>query len=396
MSPVHPVKEVWVKTPSGIHPVAGAGSPGPSPVAPGAPGDPQATAIAQTTVSISWSASTVPAGGSLATYRLYRDGTKVGETLALSYTFGGLAADTGYTLGVSAVSDEGMESAVSTVGVRTAAVPSGGPRMLIGAWINPGTAAEWARVEGLLGRSLQVRRSYAAGAPSGTFSGSPAGIDAGKRASWLSWKGDLATMRDGGYNSALSTFLASVPSGHRLIVSFRHEPENDGIADPAVYRAALRTFYQQVKSLRPATTVAQIVYMGFTFAPGTDRNPEDWYPGNDYVDWIGLDIYNPPALGKSPWQSVPWANLTNFLAFANGKGKPWAVGEFGTAEDASNPSRKADWLRDFAAWCSTRNCQALCYFSSYKAGDTVQSILLDSSVPALAAYAQIIDTYGVV
>lgn len=400
MSGVHPVTGIWVKTPTGIHPVAAGGTVTPSPVAPGAPTNVEASSIGQTTVTVTWTASTVPDGGTLANYRLYRDGTYIGSTLSLSYVFGGLTADTGYVFGVSAISDDGYESAITTVVAQTAPIPPAGPAMYVGAWIKPGTAAEWARVEGLLNRSLNIRRSYTSNPISGTLASSAAGMDIGKRAIWYSFKGDLGTMRDGGYTSALNTFLASVPSGQVLYLTFRHEPENDKNLDLPTYRAALRRFYTDTKAARASTTVVQPLYMGHTFRTSSGRNPDDWYPGNAYTDAIGVDIYNPyklPALGNTTqWLDNPMTHLIAFRNYCAAKGKPWGVGEWGCAEDETGigPSRKALWLRTFADYCAPNNCFALCYFSSSKADDTNPTIVIESSAQSLDSFRYIIDTYG--
>jgi chitodextrinase len=77
------------------------------------------TSIAQTSIGLSWSASTdnVLVSG----YDLFLNGTKVGTSLGTSYTFSGLACGTTYTLGVDAYDNSGNRSAASRTSATTAA-----------------------------------------------------------------------------------------------------------------------------------------------------------------------------------------------------------------------------------------------------------------------------------
>jgi len=67
------------------------------------------SAIDQSSVTVSWGASTDNVG--VTGYNLYRDGAKAGSTTATSYTFSGLACGTTYTLALTAYDAAGNESA---------------------------------------------------------------------------------------------------------------------------------------------------------------------------------------------------------------------------------------------------------------------------------------------
>jgi polysaccharide biosynthesis protein PslG len=86
---------------------------------PSAPQNLMATGATQTSISVSWSASTdnVGVGG----YHLYRAGAKVDSTTATSYTFGGLSCGTSHTLAVEAHDAAGNRSAASAITASTAA-----------------------------------------------------------------------------------------------------------------------------------------------------------------------------------------------------------------------------------------------------------------------------------
>ncbi len=74
--------------------------------------------------------------------------------------------------------------------------------------------------------------------------------------------------------------------------------------------------------------------------PGAAR----YYPGDQYVDWIGTDAYN--AYGCRA--GARWTELADllkgFYAWGSGRNKPLMVAETGSTEDPADPGRKARWF----------------------------------------------------
>ena len=282
--------------------------------------------------------------------------------------------------------------------------------LYIGAFIQTQTPAAWNTLESQIGQPLSMRRIYNPNVVSGTWSQ----WDTATRTHWYSFKGDLAAMRDGGFDSAMTTWLNSVPSDHLLYLSWQHEPENPSKNNnPTTFRAGARHFYTHVKSVRPQTVVAMPVYMSWTLDPASGRNPLDWYPGDDYTDIIGVDAYNPylwPMVGSPPnWQNIPlpgrsnpMIGLRNTAAFAASHGKPWAIGEVATMEHASDSpavrattnSYKARWVKDLHDYAALNNATAVLWFNSVKPNDTHPEMLIESSAGSLAAEANAIITHG--
>ena len=79
------------------------------------------SAVAATTATLSWTASTdnVAVTG----YRLFKGSSQVGTSATPSFDFTGLTCETSYTLGVAAVDAAGNASGTATIGVTTAACP---------------------------------------------------------------------------------------------------------------------------------------------------------------------------------------------------------------------------------------------------------------------------------
>ena len=88
---------------------------------PSAPQGLAVTGSSQTSISVSWNASTDNVG--VSGYDLYRNGTSIGTTSATSRTFSSLTCGTSYTLGVDAFDAAGNKSAASTISASTAACP---------------------------------------------------------------------------------------------------------------------------------------------------------------------------------------------------------------------------------------------------------------------------------
>jgi len=105
-------------------------------------------------------------------------------------------------------------------------------------------------------------------------------------------------------------------------------------------------------------------------------DPLDTYPGDQYVDWVGVDGYTNL---QCPWLKVPWMPFRQLFAaatkFARDHGKPLAIAEFNLREDPTDPTRKGRWLEDVA--------------QAVKADPTVRAVIsFDSSQPCAA----VIDT----
>jgi chitodextrinase len=80
-----------------------------------------ASSVAQTSLQLSWNASTDNVG--VSGYRLLLNGTQVGTSTSTSYSFTSLACGTSYTLGVAAYDAAGNVSAKATIAPSTSACP---------------------------------------------------------------------------------------------------------------------------------------------------------------------------------------------------------------------------------------------------------------------------------
>lgn len=103
----------------------------------------------------------------------------------------------------------------------------------------------------------------------------------------------------------------------------------------------------------------------FVWCPNIDSKGgttwDDYWPGDAYVDWTGVDGYNTDAYGDS---DRSFATIFQpFLTYAAAKGKPIMIGE--CASDDSFGS-KATWIASMGQWvqdnADTYDLRAVCWF----------------------------------
>ncbi|HMK91488.1 MAG TPA: glycosyl hydrolase, partial [Thermoleophilia bacterium] len=122
--------------------------------------------------------------------------------------------------------------------------------------------------------------------------------------------------------------------------------------------------------------------------PTTDRRyGPKWYPGDDWVDVLAVDVYNWSTCDHSmPWRSFDSLTAA-FQAFAaQHPTKATMVTEFGTAEEPGDPTAKADWItqaaEDVKSW---NNLQAFMAFHSQYRNTPGCQWWLDTSKKSLKA-----------
>jgi hypothetical protein len=128
-------------------------------------------------------------------------------------------------------------------------------------------------------------------------------------------------------------------------------------------------------------------------APGArwNRDFANYYPGDEWVDWIGISDYGSLS-PKYPWQSFG-ERLDPVLGqiedLAAGADKPVALLETGVREDPDHPGRKAAWTRKTLRDIRTRYplIRAISWWNERYRDDGAQiDIRLGSSPSALHAY----------
>ncbi|MFJ2649209.1 glycoside hydrolase family 26 protein [Streptomyces sp. NPDC087420] len=136
--------------------------------------------------------------------------------------------------------------------------------------------------------------------------------------------------------------------GKRIFFSFDQETDfrTPDAGTPEEFVAAYRHIYDRFRQLGVDNVVWVWTVSGYL---GNAELMKKLYPGDAYVDWIGMDQYNyfqchdsPDWLGfdRSQRPSYDWlrANISG--------SKPVMLAEFSTAPDPASPDRQRGWYED--------------------------------------------------
>ena len=152
--------------------------------------------------------------------------------------------------------------------------------------------------------------------------------------------------------------------GGEVLIRFLHEFNGDWYAwsgsrnggeggGPEKVRRAWRYVVERCR----AAGAANVRWMWCAHGPATDRREEPWnaiesyWPGADYVDWLGMDGYNwyPSDASGNP---KPYTDSDGCFAdlYAQlrslARDKPIAVGEMGSGEFSYGEIDKAHWIAE--------------------------------------------------
>ncbi|WP_327006334.1 endoglucanase [Dactylosporangium sp. NBC_01737] len=219
-------------------------------------------------------------------------------------------------------------------------------------------------------------------------------------ANWkVAWDTTWADVAAGGQDARIDRAAARLKAfPGKLFVALHHEPENDVRAGGGMtardYAAMYRHTVLRLRAAGVTNVVFVMVYMAY----------EPWcvqpwfgdlYPGDDVVDWIGMDPYlfaKPGGYGHGDFtylvdrtsDPAKWPGFYTWVTRTHGN-KPLMIAEWGVYEHAADPAQKA-WIYSTVRQQLGRfpAIKALVYFDSPNApkGDTRP----DSSQAALAEF----------
>lgn len=142
--------------------------------------------------------------------------------------------------------------------------------------------------------------------------------------------------------------------GKPVLLSLNHEPEIDTgtLGTPQQYRDAWRRW----AGIYRAQGVTNVSLTWIVLASSFGRDAavaESYYPGDDVVDWLGVDGYNWYDVCKtSRWRTFDEV-FAGFRTWAAKHPKPIFIAEVGSAEDSADPQRKARWVQEMGASLQT-------------------------------------------
>ena len=235
----------------------------------------------------------------------------------------------------------------------------------LGAFVDPNARwdgvtkqqGEVRRLERIVGRKLRIDHHYYGW--SGSSQMFPAAIDrwdvAHGRIPLISWEGtDLNSINSGSQDSVIKARARRVKSfGHRVFISWGYEMNGDwnswsGIRNnspgrtdgPAKFVSAWRRIHKIFTKVG-ATNATWVWTPNDRDVPSAAWNHwTRYYPGDDYVDWVGVDGYNWGTLKSwSTW--TPFSSLFRGIYRDYSRRKPIMVHETGSAEHGGD---KGKWI----------------------------------------------------
>lgn len=213
---------------------------------------------------------------------------------------------------------------------------------------------------------------------------------------WEPWisnaAGTLEAIASGSYESYVTDFMQAAKDwGKPLFLRFAHEMNGnwypwDGFhnggagSGPERYKRAWIYIYN-VKNRVGANNVYMVWCPNNTNLPSEDwNNLAAYYPGDAYVEWVGMDGYN---WGYGSWQNFDSIFNTIYQALTALTSKPLMIGEFASAEQGGS---KAAWITDAFSQIKDHytKIKLFCWFNINKERDW----RVDSSSASAAALKQ--------
>lgn len=159
----------------------------------------------------------------------------------------------------------------------------------------------------------------------------------------IAWEpGSIDEVKNDAY---LASFLdAAKRLEHPVMLRFASEMNGEWThynGDPEAYKKAFRLVYTESRK------APQVALM---WCPNAvpKSNVEEYYPGDDFVDWVGVNFYSVPFLDNDPQRSGEKIHPTDHLKFVYetySSKKPIAIGEWAASQKSILSERD---LVDFA------------------------------------------------
>jgi hypothetical protein len=213
--------------------------------------------------------------------------------------------------------------------------------------------------------------------------------------------GTLAQGATGAFNAYYTTLAQTLVNGGQSNAYLRLGWEFDGswmpwAATSSSAESNFALYFQQI-----VTAMRSVPGENFRFVWNPDAGAftqsgysvAGAYPGNAYVDVIGLDAYDQswatPQTPANAWTSTTLPTLTAAQQFASAHGKPLAFAEWGVAirSDGHGLGDDPSFIRQMASWMEnpSNNVTYETYFDDNSGG--VNSLITGGSFPnSLAAF----------
>jgi beta-mannanase len=197
--------------------------------------------------------------------------------------------------------------------------------------------------------------------------------------------GDTKAVANGDHDAYLASLAGAVRSLGKPVF-LRYAPAMDVAADASWVHSGQDyvAAWQHVRQVFSGTRAAWVWSPTANAFAGGGGGVEQYWPGEDSVDWIAADGYNryacQGAASKGSWRELSDI-FRSFYAWSSTKGKPLMIAGTGTTEDPADGTRKGDWFQNAARTLQTSmpNVKALVYAQSTSSGCDWRTATSDAS-----------------
>ena len=201
---------------------------------------------------------------------------------------------------------------------------------------------------------------------------------------------NVAKIASGKYDGYLSSYAAAVHAyPHPVILSFGHEMNGNWSdwgyrhTSPAAFVAAWRHIVKLFRALgaNNVTWLWTVNIINDSRSGKVDDRLRQWWPGNSYVTWVGIDGY----YLKPDWQFAPLfgPTITQVRSLTS---DPILIAETGAVLTANQPSKIADLFAGIRSY-------GLLGFVWYDSTNSVNQQFVINSPAAIAAFQKGANTY---
>jgi hypothetical protein len=237
---------------------------------------------------------------------------------------------------------------------------------LLGSWVRPGALTQPGRIEAIrsweatLGRPLAITHTYKRlDEPFFTDSDTTFGARSTLMLSWAG--GDSRSVVAGRHDTLIRERARQVRDfGKPLLLRYRWEMDRPNLRATMWSPADYIAMWKHVRSIFAAEGVRNASWVWCPTIEGFERgDAPSFYPGDDMVDWLCVDVYSGSRFVPLGEHLRPFFHWTS-----THPDKPVMIGEFGVAR-AWRSEQRAGWIRNGAAvFKANPQVKAVLYFES--------------------------------
>ena len=198
----------------------------------------------------------------------------------------------------------------------------------------------------------------------------------------------LANINAGHFDATINGMASNIAAwGKPLLVRLAHEMNGSwypwGLGVNGNTAAQYITMWRKVVT---AFRMAGASNVRWVWCPNVDQaTMAQFYPGDDYVDWIALDGYNKGAVNGNTWITFQNMLISSYNQICAITTKPLMIAETASNETGGD---KPQWIRDMFAMIPTAfpRIRAVIWYD-YNAGGDYTEMAVDSTAASLSAFA---------